>query len=55
MGGATSLGVSAKDERVKICLMLDAWIFPYSGNLGELTVKEKPFFFIKSDTWYDCP
>lgn len=53
MGGITSIGLAAKDPRIKACLSMDAWFFPFSDNLPNLSLKTTPLMQITSSTYFD--
>ena len=51
-GGATAIGAAAKDKRIKMCLPLDPWFFPYQDEPLP-SLKATPVLTIKTQYWYD--
>ena len=35
-GGGTVIGVAARDKRIKACIALDPWLYPYENELDSL-------------------
>jgi len=50
-GGGTAIGTAGKDSRVKVCITMDAWLFPYKNEQKEIPLKTTPMFGIESGTW----
>lgn len=50
-GGGTAVGAGIKDDRIKACLPLDPWLWPYRDELKNMSIN-KPFFMIYSETYF---
>ena len=50
-GGGTAIGCAGKDSRIKVCLTMDPWLFPYKNELKEIPLKTTPIFNIQSGSW----
>ena len=51
-GGGTAIGSAVRDSRIKACVPMDPWLFPYEKELHKLILKNTPIFSIQSWTWY---
>ena len=51
-GGLTAITAARNDARIKVCLPMDPWFFPYKNDIEELACSTA-IFSIRSETWYD--
>jgi len=49
----TAIGVAAENHKVKACLPMDPWFFPYKDDFKLVTLRKTPMLAIKTETWYE--
>jgi platelet-activating factor acetylhydrolase len=53
-GGITCIGSAVKDRRIKVCLPMDPWFFPYTDKIEELVLPPNlPILSIITDSFHD--
>ena len=41
LGGITAIGTAVRDARIKVCLPMDPWFFPYQDNHSNMSLPQK--------------
>ena len=51
LGGMASIALAMEDKRVKLCLPMDPWFFPFKRDLQTISLKNTPVLLLTTETW----
>lgn len=53
-GGVTAIGASILDKRIKVCIPMDPWFFPYKDTIEDMKLTDGlPILSIITDSFHD--
>ena len=48
----TAIACAAFDNRIKGCIVMDPWFFPYKDDYSTLVTRKTPILALISETWF---
>ena len=52
-GGMTAILTAMKDDRIKVCLPMDPWFFPFQNEHETICLKKTPTLSTRTETWFE--